>query len=154
MGPFDAKPNFEFTDEHKEQFARELLRNPVPFEAAIAVFGAEKVGVNAFVATAWPTDDKVIEFQREILKDDGEAGMLVPTKNAALLRVWEWTESKNVDIETKLKAMKLLADMQGWIVKPDPDAFPGGAGSLIPPTVTYVLGEDHDKPPTALADAG
>lgn len=150
MGPF--APKFTFTDEHKEKFAAELLRNPSqPFEAAVIVFGADNVSACAYTATEWPTDAKIIELQQRLLKDDKASGELVPTKNAALLRIWEWTEKKELDIETKLKAMKLIADMQGWIIKPEADD--GATLHAMPPTISYVIGQDHDQPP-AVANAG
>lgn len=111
--------SFEFTDEQREAYAAQLLRTPSPFDAAVVVFGSAKadIGKVAFVASTWPKDPVIIEITQRLLKGKGVESFL-PTKEAAMRRIWEWTGS-GFDIEQQIKAMKLLGEFSGWISKPD-----------------------------------
>lgn len=134
--------NFEFTDEHREKFAGELLRNPnKPMDAALVVFGTERMGVTAFVAAEWPNDPKIVEITNKLLGSKG-VDAFMPTKEAAAIRVWQWTNEGPK--EERIKAMKLLAEISGWIEKPDPK---GVEVPQMPPSVTYAVGADHDRAP-------
>lgn len=110
---------YEFTDEDKKHFAAELLRQPKePYKAAVAVFGAskEEVGKCSYVAMHWPGDREVIAFTHDLLKDGGVANFL-PTKEEVARRVWEWTENA-ISMDDKIKAAKLLCEIQDYIAKP------------------------------------
>jgi len=138
-----ATVDFQFTDAQREQFAGELLRNPLkPMDAAIAVFGTERMGVTAFVAAEWPNDPKILEITNKLLGTKEGASAFMPTKEAAAIRIWQWTNEGPKD--ERIKAMKLLAEVSGWIEKPDTS---GAEVHEMPPSVTYAVGADHDKAP-------
>lgn len=135
--------NYQFTDAEREKFAGELLRNPnKPMDAAIAVFGTDKMGVTAYVAAEWPSDPKITEITNKLVGSKGVSEFM-PTKEAAAIRIWQWTNEGPKD--ERIKAMKLLAEVSGWIEKPEAS----GEKEIheMPPAISYVVGADHDKAP-------
>lgn len=145
----DMGSSFVFTDEQREKFAAELIRTPdKPLDAAMAAISYEQkdVGKCAYAASVWPSDPQIIEIQKRLTAAD-KIGELLPTKEQAILRIWDWTSKGSTD--EKVKAMKLLAEIGGWIVKPDED---DSKAPTIPPALYFVVGEDHDKPPVAAQD--
>lgn len=111
---------FVFTDQHRDEYAAELLREPDAFKAALQVFGdkQEDIARVAYVAATWPKDPDIIRRQRVLLKDKKIADLL-PSKEAVVHRLWTWCELTTVGIDDKLKAIKLMADISGWIAKPE-----------------------------------
>lgn len=110
--------DYVFAEEDKKTFAGHLLRDPAePLKAAIATFGAHKddVGKCSWVAAYWPQDREVIAHSIALLSHGGAADFL-PTKDEAMQRVWQWTQSGPYD--ERIKAMRLLADIADWIPKP------------------------------------
>ncbi len=110
--------NYVITDAEKRKLAAEFLRNPgEPLKAALAVFGPKEMGKCSWVALALPDDLEILSYQAEITKSRGNLGDLLPTKEALAMRVWQWTKD-GVDIDSKIKAAKLLAEVMDWIPKP------------------------------------
>lgn len=109
---------FEFTDEQRKEYAGELLRTPDPFKAALIVFGDAEIGRVAYVAATWPSDIKVVRYQQEILGSK-RVGEFLPTKEGILQTLDTWIKNDNFDIKERLSAIKLMADISGWIVKPE-----------------------------------
>lgn len=102
--------------EEKKRFAIELLKSPnEPYKAATAVFGAD-TGKALVASSRWPRDPDVVQFMDEALSDLGDMHFL-PSK-ADLARVaWELANSPLTHVEDRLKAMRLYADVRGFIEK-------------------------------------
>ena len=135
--------SFTFTDADKKAYAAELLRQPGKvMDAAIVVFGTSNMGRTAYVAATWPLDPEIIRLQRELMTG-ADVTSVLPTKEQAQLKLWNWAQGD--DRDTGLKAMKLLAEIAGWIVKPDDS----GTQHEMPPAISYTVGKDHDKAPAS-----
>lgn len=109
---------FQFTDEQREKYAGELLRQPDPFKAALTVFGDAEIGRVAYVAATWPSDIKVIKYQQDILGSK-RVGEFLPTKEGILQTLNTWIRNDKFDLKERLNAVKLMADISGWIIKPE-----------------------------------
>lgn len=103
--------------EYKRQFAELLLKSPGdPFAAANALFPAN-IQRAMRVAMEWPNDPEVIEAQKEMLDDSGEMGFL-PTKGDLARLVWDMAKNTALDVEDRIKASKLYAEIRGFVEKP------------------------------------
>lgn len=145
----DKNPTaFKYTEAERLKYAGELLREPEnPIKCAQRIWGGgqDVIGFCAWAASAWPNDPEFQALQRSLISEQGEDSFL-PTKREAVLRIWNWTETGSKD--EKIKAMKLLAEISGWIEKPE-DPSTKAVTSLMPPSIIYEVGADHDKPPSA-----
>jgi hypothetical protein len=98
-------------------FAAEWLRKPdEPFACVMRLFPLpEDAGVCAVACYHWPRDPFVLEEKRRLLSV-GE-GALVPSKEQALLLVYDIAEDKAATRAERLQAIRLFADMSGYIQK-------------------------------------
>lgn len=109
---------FEFTDEQREKYAGELLRESNPFKAALIVFGDKEIGRCAFVAAEWPHDPRIIKYQQDILNSK-KVGEFLPTKEGILQILDTWIKNDKFDLKDRLNSVKMMADISGWIAKPE-----------------------------------
>lgn len=100
----------------KKRFAVELLKQPnEPYKAAVAAFGGD-TGKAWAVYSHWKTDPEVLAYMEEATTEMGEMHFL-PTK-ADLCRVaWDIANNQQVHVDDRLKAMRLYADIRGYIEK-------------------------------------
>jgi hypothetical protein len=112
-----AKPKTEL--ELKHEFAAALLKTPEdPFKAAFSVI--PDVGQACEVATKWPNDSEVRAQQLRLIEQHGEMEFL-PSKEQQCKDIYYGiAENKNIDVETRLKAHRLYAEMRSHIDKPMP----------------------------------
>lgn len=111
----------EKTQEHKdkEAFALELLKQTEPFKAAIAVFGQGEVGKCLKLSMEWPADPYVMAHKKYLLDTQGAESFL-PTKADIAKKILTIHDEARSS-EDKIKALKLYADVLGFIVKPETD---------------------------------
>ena len=101
----------------KAAFARLLLKNPDdPFKAALAVF-PDNTSRALRVANEWPGDSEVLNFQAELIEEDGELSFL-PTKADLARNIWDKMQSDRICADDYAKLGKLYADVRGFIEKP------------------------------------
>lgn len=107
----------------KAAFAAFLLDNPSePFAAALKLFPAEKDrGEACRVTFAWPKDPEVI-LEMERLKKDGVTNKNIPTKEEVIEQLWTLVKSEKVSAKDRGTNARLVAEMLGFIKKPDDDA--------------------------------
>ena len=102
--------------EQKRQFAIELLKQPTePFKAAIIVFG-DNTGRALEVSARWPHDPEVQTFMQQAVEDMGDMHFL-PSKAELARHAFEIGRDPKVHVEDRLKAMRLYADIRGFIDK-------------------------------------
>lgn len=107
---------FENILEAKRKFALELLKTPTnAFMAAKAVF-PENSGQALYVSTLWVTDADVLRFQEEAREDLGD-GHFLPKKADLAREAWLLATTNTIAVDDRLKAMRLYADIQGYIEK-------------------------------------
>ena len=105
--------------ELKKQFALALLKTPDdPFEAGIAVFG-NNTGEALRVSRRWLDDPDVLRFKEEALKLVGEASFL-PTKTQLAREAYKLAIDIKLHADDRIKAMRLYADINGYIEKNGP----------------------------------
>lgn len=121
MWPSDTAINDE-----KRAFARAWLRQSDPFKAAVAIFGPLQASKCLKVADEWPRDLQVLKIKEELLEEGGEEAFL-PSKSELARRVID-TADGFIHVENKLKALRLYAEVMGFITKPETDSGPKGAG--------------------------
>jgi hypothetical protein len=100
----------------KKRFAAMLLKEPgEPFKAALAA-GLD-TGQALRASVEWINDSIVLEEQTRLIEEqeNGELDFL-PTKAEAARLAWNIANSATF-VEDKLKALKLYADMRGFIPK-------------------------------------
>lgn len=104
----------------KLMFAAQTLKRPGDeFAIALKLFPDGQTGPALKAAHEWPKDAVVLAEQERLLgeKENGELGFL-PTKAEAARKAWDL-----IDIapfyEDRLKALKLYADICGYIAKPE-----------------------------------
>lgn len=110
----DQQPDTELVQ--KKKFALEYLKNPnEPFKAGVAVFGDDTS--KALVAsTRWVKDPDVLAYMEEAKEEMGDMHFL-PTK-ADLARIaWDLGNDTNRHVDDRLKALRLYADVRGFIEK-------------------------------------
>lgn len=112
---------FFFADEEnlKKRFAEELcysLANPMA--AASRVFGdfPQNYTVNAWIAHNWPNDPIVAAEVRRRYAEDPDA--YATPRELVAARLLDWADSPTLTPDEKIKALKLYADMRGYIAKP------------------------------------
>lgn len=145
-------PSFNFTDDQKKQFAAALitLGEARAFDAAVSVFGDDKstLGMSCYAATQWLTDPIVIAEKTRLLSKEN-VGQFLPTKDQAARQLWDWCQSPFFEPKERVAAMKLYAEIQGFIADPKKSNAP-----LIPPAITYYRDETTlHEPPEAPVDA-
>lgn len=86
--PFVIKnPQEEQADQAKRKklFAEQLLKDPSdPFKVALSIFGSDTGGA-LLAAQEWPSDFEVIEYQQQLIKEQGELAFLPSIKEALRL---------------------------------------------------------------------
>lgn len=108
--------SFTFEEGQKEAFARANLRLNDSFKAALEVFGEKNIGKVAYVSQEWPTDIEVQAISAR-LTQKGITSDLLPTKETVLLELWN--KAKGAPLDDFTKAVKMMAEISGWIIKPD-----------------------------------
>jgi hypothetical protein len=101
----------------KEAFAAAWLREPDAFKAAVAVVGASNAGRALQIAATWVFDDYVLQHKADLKEEFGEDYFL-PTKADTARKALEVFDTMR-DGETKLKALRLYAEIMGHIAKPE-----------------------------------
>lgn len=107
-------------DDAKAAFAAFLFANPLDkFGAARRVFANDdEIGKAAEIAAKWPNDEFVIaELARLRELNDSEAAL--PSKADLARMAWDMGSNKAAEYEDRIKALKLYADIRGFIEKPD-----------------------------------
>lgn len=119
-------PSEAVINDEKRAFVKAWLKVSDPFKAAVAVFGPLQASKCLKIADEWPKDPLVLHLKEELLETDGEEAFL-PSK-AELARKVIDTADGFIHVESKLKALRLYAEVMGFIVKPESDNGPKGAG--------------------------
>ena len=101
----------------KEAFVQAWLREPDSFKAAAIVVGASNIGRALQISAEWVSDEWVLSRRQELLDEFGE-GHFLPTKAAAARLALELHDKSRFS-EDKLKALRLFADIMGYIPKVD-----------------------------------
>jgi hypothetical protein len=100
----------------KERFAELMLRENEPFKVALILY-PDDTGRALEVASMWPRDPVVIELQKSLTDAEGEITFL-PTKADAARLAWNMARDEARFTEDRLKALKLYAEIRGFIEKP------------------------------------
>ncbi|HEX2242719.1 MAG TPA: hypothetical protein VHK27_05615 [Gammaproteobacteria bacterium] len=125
LTPFVAEPidrpqkSIETEEEilaKKERFAELLLRENEPFKVALVLY-PDDTGRALRIAHEWPTDPQVKAFQQSAIDAEGEITFL-PTKADAARLAWNMARDEGKFTEDRLKALKLYAEIRGFIEKP------------------------------------
>lgn len=121
LTPFVVSPPSETPEQLlglKTQFAELSLREPDPFKVALVVFPND-TGRALRVANEWPNDPEVKTLRQAFVdsEEDGETAFL-PTKAEAARLAWNIARDTERMTEDRLKALKLYADIRGFIEKP------------------------------------
>lgn len=120
----------EYTDDAKAAFAAFLFKNPNdPFGAAKHVLG-NSVGVTdvATMAHIFKTDPFVLSEMKRIAEAEQNEDTL-PSKADLAREIWDWVTNSANEIEDKIKAAKLYAEIRGYIDKP---AAPNTNPDIVP----------------------
>lgn len=105
--------------EQKRQFAAALLKTPNDaFKAAITVFG-DDTSTALSIYLRWSQDPEVIGYMRELEEEMGELHFL-PTKAQLARMAYEIGQDSKLHVEDRLKALRLYADVRGFIEKQAP----------------------------------
>lgn len=100
----------------KKLFAYELLINPEEsFKAALVVFGDDTAKALQ-VSSAWPNDPEVKQYIEELKEELGEEYFL-PSKADSAMIAYNIANDQKVPAEDRLKALRLYADIRGFIEK-------------------------------------
>lgn len=101
----------------KEQFAQLSLREQDAFKIALVIY-PDDTSRALRVANEWPNDEQVKTFRQSYIdaEEDGETAFL-PTKAEAARLAWNIARDSGVT-EDRLKALKLYADIRGFIERP------------------------------------
>lgn len=98
-------------EELKIKFAEELFRLPDnPLKAALNVFGEENIPIASRMAIEWPKDEFVIQELNKL-----KVVKTVPSRDEVVNRLWELSKDRNVDPKDKVGALKVLAEVCGYI---------------------------------------
>ena len=100
----------------KERFAELMLRENEPFKVALILY-PDDTGRALEVAHTWPRDAQVIELQKSLTSAEDEITFL-PTKSDAARLAWNMARDEARFTEDRLKALKLYAEIRGFIEKP------------------------------------
>lgn len=117
--------------EEKKAFAIAWLKQSDPFKAAVDVFGPTNAGKCLKVADEWPRDPFVLQCQKDLIEEQGEEAFL-PTKAAAARKVLDIADGF-AHADYKLKALRLYAEIMGYIVKPEAGDGPKNGGVVAVP---------------------
>jgi hypothetical protein len=130
----------------KHDFAANLLRYPDdPFKAAFAT--TPETGIALKIAREWPLDP-VVQAEQDRLLTTGDAKSFLPTKEAQAKDIYAIATSGVVEVEDRLKAHRLYAEIMGFIEKP----VPGTTNNILNQGVMIVKdqGTDDEWEDTAL----
>lgn len=102
----------------KQRFAAALLKQPgEPFKAALSI-GLD-TGKALRASSEWVNDEIVLKEQERLLEENENGALdFLPTKADAARLAWDMANNDAAFIEDKLKALKLYADIRGFIEKP------------------------------------
>jgi hypothetical protein len=103
-------------NEQKKLFAREFLKSNEAFKAARVVC-RDDMPRALDMASSWPSDPVVREYMDAIVSDEGEMKFL-PQKSDAAGLAWELANNPRSETETRIKALKLYAEICSFIEKP------------------------------------
>jgi len=102
--------------EKRKRFAVELLKDPSdPFKAAIAVFG-DNTGAALEASYRWPNDPIVKGYMQKAIDELGDLHFL-PSKAEIARVAHSLAVDERVAVEDRLKAIRLYADIRGFIDK-------------------------------------
>lgn len=106
--------------ELKTRFAIALLNEPSsdPFKAAMSL-GDIDTPTALQLAYKWQHDPEVLAEQKRILSDKTTAQAFLPTKEQQARDVYCLANNDKIDVETRLKAHRLYAELRSFIEKPD-----------------------------------
>jgi hypothetical protein len=100
----------------KRLFAEALLKNPSdPFGVALSVIPDTGEALRA--ANEWPADFEVIEHQKALLAEHGEAAFL-PNKTETARLAYDMASGKKPAIKEQIEALELYGKIRGFIEKP------------------------------------
>lgn len=100
----------------KKMFAYELLVRPDDaFKAALVVFGDDTAKALQ-VSSSWPNDLEVKQYIEEFKEELGEEHFL-PSKADSAMIAYNIANDQKVPAEDRLKALRLYADIRGFIEK-------------------------------------
>lgn len=104
-----------------KEYAVNLLRHPNdPHKAAFAT--TPDVGLALQIARDWPRDPVVVgEMERLVLNTDPK--QFLPTKEEQARAIYHLAESDKVDVDNRLKAHRLYAELMSYIEKPQPSSM-------------------------------
>jgi hypothetical protein len=102
--------------ELKTRFAEELLREPNEFKAALIVFPND-VATAMRVAGEWAHDTFVASEKLRLLDDLGPKAFLISKEDQAK-DIYAIAQDEKLDVEVRLKAHRLYAEIMGNIEKP------------------------------------
>ena len=99
----------------KRQFAELLLKHPgEPLLCASILFPKESNQYQLSVSANWNKDAEVSLIQKELILKKGE-GPFLPSKDKLAAEIWKLAEK---DSSAKLAALKLFAEVMGYVSKP------------------------------------
>lgn len=102
--------------DRKKKFAVEYLKDPSDaFKAAISVFG-DDTGAALQASYRWPTDPLVKAFMDQAVNELGDMHFL-PTKAEIARVAHSLAVDQRIPVEDRLKAIRLYADIRGFIDK-------------------------------------
>jgi hypothetical protein len=102
--------------EMKERFAEALLKNPDNVNAA-AFQICDDPGVALQLAHKWFNDPELKAIQATLMEKNGLRSYL-PSKDEQAKDIYAMAEDKKLDVEERLKAHRLYAEIMGNIEKP------------------------------------
>lgn len=132
VGMSDTPASFDLEPMYKQNFATFLSQGFSPFLAALKIWGQEHAGFCYGKAEEWVKDPYVLECVAK-LKEAKEAEKK-PISKETLCKEIE-TAAKSMSDEDKLKAWRLLAEMNGYIEKAAPATINNNNQQVINPVL-------------------
>lgn len=116
-----GKPAFANDDEKKKQFGVELAKgHKTVLDAAQVVF--KDLGQALWVSSNW-LSDPIVEASKNLHLKTTRAEATLLDKNQLAARLLQFAEFQELsEPKESLAAYKLYAELQGFLVKPDPSA--------------------------------
>lgn len=116
----------------KERFAEAFLRDPEALRAALAVVGPNHSSQALAIATTWPHDPYVIDYQAMLIEKYG-ADHFLPDKLQLAREIWRHAENIR-DPDAKTKALKLYGEVTGIL-----NREPHGPSSVVNNKVMIIV---------------
>ena len=107
--------------EAKAAFAAFLLENPDrPFDAALRLYPSDRDrGEACRITFAWPTDPDVIGEMERIKNSPTYYNPNIPSKNDLIKSALETVNNARTLPKDRIAALRLIAELQAMIVKPE-----------------------------------